>query len=401
MSQINYPSSTLVVLNASDTATLSGNSILITDGIEAGSLSKTQLQVADVTKIMTISTNLINAYGDGAITIQNDRLYVEDVSGNVNSVSRDSGLLTTDSTGKYLSLNNTTGLNINGLAGSEGQVLSKDVSNNLTWATPEPIVSTLQYFISATNPGFQYPPVQPTATIINTYQYYGWYFINAVAGRKIAWYFPPSKNMLVSDILGLYMNFFNITTTDPQNVPFISVYTKPTGSGDAIPGFAHSVMTYSLYDGLPINPFLPVANTAYCAFMNKSGTQPNPFAYQHTIQNMLISPVPNNPRGPYLPTEEVAYIAVGSNSTSSVNQVNFVMSKVGICLATGNQEMILNPQNILSPASTWVGTATSNLNMGIYDISGAVLDNSGNTLAVGGNTTWSRYGAFRGVAGGM
>ena len=257
------------------------------------------------------------------------------------------------------------------------------ITNLIDNVSIEPIVSTANVFLSATSPSFQYPPAEPPLSIINTYQYYGWYFTNSIVGRKIDWYFPPSKNMLVSDILGLYMNFFNITTTNPANLPFISVYTKPTGSGDAIPFFAHSVMTYSLYDGLPIPyNFIPFANTAYCAFMNKSGTQPNPFAYGHTIQNMVISPVAPNPRGSYLATEEVLAISVGSNSVSAINQVNFVMSKVGVCLATGNQEMILNPQNILYPSSSWVGTATSQLNMGAFDISGTRMD-SLTTLSLG------------------
>jgi hypothetical protein len=233
-----------------------------------------------------------------------------------------------------------------------------------------PIVSTLDYYLTtALNPGFQYPPAQPSATIVNTYQYYGWAFTNAVALRKIDWYFPPSRAMLVSDILGLYMNFFNVTTTDPQSLPFISVYTKPTGSGDAIPGFAHSVMVYSTYQGVPSPTFLPAANRPYCAFMNKSGSQPTPFAYQNEVVNMQISPVPNNPRGDYLPTEEVAYIAVGTNSTSPVNQVNFVMAKVGVCLATGNNEFILNPSE-LAVAPTLSQVLTSGSAAGSKPISG-------------------------------
>jgi hypothetical protein len=70
--------------------------------------------------------------------------------------------------------------------------------------------------------------------------------------------------------------------------------------------------------------------------------------------------VPNNPRGDYLPTEEVAYIAVGTNSTSPVNQVNFVMAKVGVCLANGNNEFILNPSELaVTPTLSQVLTSGS------------------------------------------
>jgi hypothetical protein len=332
------------------------------------------------------------------------------------------------------------------------------------------IVSTLQYFISQTSPFFQYPPQQPTSALLASYQYYGWYFINSVSLRKIDWFFAPDYAMTVADVKGLYMNYFNITTTSNENLPFISIYTKPTGSGDIIPGFAHSVMTY-------IANFNPLAATPYCSFMNISGIEPDPFPYGHILGDMIQKPF-DNPRGEYLPTEEILAIAVSTNSTSLVNQVNFIMGKVGICLEQGNQELILNPLDILlvptisqvltsgSVASnqnvsgintltatklvtptidnsggaitiganntaltlgklatitniqgnlqiagsagsnaqvltsngttaewqtpsggSWVGTATSNLDMGIYNISGAVLDNSGGLVTIGANTT--------------
>ena len=201
-----------------------------------------------------------------------------------------------------------------------------------------PIVSTLDYYIITTSPFFQYPPAPPTSALITTYQYYGWYFINSVASRKIDWYFAPDYNMTVADVRGLYMNYLNITTTSNDNCPFITIYTKPTGTNDYAPGFYHSSNTF-------VPTFTPIAGTPYCSFMNISGTQQNPFPYGHVLGAMAQSTV-NNPRGEYLPTEQVLAVTVGTNSLSPLNQVNFIMSKVGICLAQGNQELILNPQNI-------------------------------------------------------
>jgi hypothetical protein len=231
---------------------------------------------------------------------------------------------------------------LNDSAGAEGQVLtSGGADGSMTWETPNPIVSTLDYYITTVSPYFQYPPVAPTELFVNTYQYYGWYFINSVALRKISWYFAPDYAMTVADVKGMYMNYFNITTTSNDDLPFMTIYTKPTGSGDIIPGFAHSSATY-------VANFTPTATTPYCSFMNISGTQPDPFPYGHQLGSMILSPVAPNPRGEYLPTEEVLAVAVGTNSTSPVNQVNFVMNKVGICLAQGNQENILNWQDLAS-----------------------------------------------------
>jgi hypothetical protein len=202
-----------------------------------------------------------------------------------------------------------------------------------------PIVSTLQYFLTAASPFFQYPPAQPSAALIASSQYYGWYFKNAVALRKIDWFFAPDYAMTVSEVKGLYMNYFNVAATSNEDLPFISIYTKPTGSGDVIPGFAHSVCTF-------VAAFTPTINTAWCSFMNISGVEPDPFPYGHRLGAMILSPVAPNPRGSYLPTEEVLAISVGTNSTAAVNAVEFTMGKVGICLAQGNQENILQPTDI-------------------------------------------------------
>lgn len=234
----------------------------------------------------------------------------------------------------------------------------------------EPSVTILNYYITQTNPLFQYPPQFPSSTIINTYGYYGWAFQNATAGLQISWYYAPDYDMEVQDVLGLYMNYFNVASTSNDDLPFISIYTKPLGSGDIIPGFAHSKITY-------IANFTPAANSPYSSFMNITGTQPTPFAYGHEQVGMIQSPVMPNPSGTYTPTMKVLAIAVGTNSASPVNQVNFVMSKVGVCIAGCNNESVLNPFDATQIGS-FIGTATSNLNMSTFSI-----DASANNLSVG------------------
>jgi hypothetical protein len=175
------------------------------------------------------------------------------------------------------------------------------------------------------------PPLPVPSSSSNTYAQFGWYFKNTTAGYKINWYSPPATGMVVSDILGLYMRYFNCSTTNNGSSPFIIVYTKATGSGDAIPNFAHSVMVYIINT-------TPVANTSYTMFMNASGSCPTPSAYASNIQTMIPSPV-NNPRGPYAPTESVLAFAIGTNSSSAVNSVEFIAQKLGIITSSGTQEL--------------------------------------------------------------
>jgi hypothetical protein len=176
------------------------------------------------------------------------------------------------------------------------------------------------------------PPLAVPSISSNQFAQFGWYFKNSTAGWKINWYQPPATGMLVSDILGLYMRYFNCATTSNDNSPFLYVLTTPTGSGDYYPGFFKSSMAYIINT-------TPVANTSYTMFMNVSGSCPTPSAYASNIQTMIQSPV-NNPRGTYAPTESVLAIVIGSNSASPVNSVEFIAQKLGVMTATGTQELL-------------------------------------------------------------
>jgi hypothetical protein len=176
------------------------------------------------------------------------------------------------------------------------------------------------------------PPLPVPSASSNTYAQFGWYFKNTTAGWKINWYQPPATGMKVSDILGLYMRYFNCSTTSNDNSPFLTILTTPTGSGDYYPGFFHSSMTYIINT-------TPVANTSYTMFMNVSGTCPTPSSYASNIQTMIQSPV-NNPRGTYAPTDSVLTIVIGTNSASATNSVEFIAQKLGVMTASGTQELL-------------------------------------------------------------
>ena len=181
------------------------------------------------------------------------------------------------------------------------------------------------------------PPASVPLTSSNTYAQFGWYFKNTVTGYKINWYFPPDTNQTVGDILGLYLRLFNCSIVSNDNTPFIIVYTKPTGSGDYASWF-HSSMVYILDTTIT-----PTVNTSYTFFKNVSGTCPDPKHYASTLANMIQSPV-NNPRGQYLPSEQILTVAIGSNSASAVNSVEFIGQSLGLITANGTTQFNLGFQ---------------------------------------------------------
>ena len=189
-------------------------------------------------------------------------------------------------------------------------------------------------------------PSQPPTSLANQYAVNGWYFKNTVSNSKINWYLPPSLDMTVGDLLGLYITLFNASTTSNDNMPFITVYTVPTGSGDFFPGFFHSSMTYIINT-------TPVTNKYYTAFANIKNARTPPY-YSSTLISMIQSPV-SNPKGTYLSSEKILAFTIGSNSSSPTNSVEFVIQKLGVITTNTTQELLfLN--NSIGIAGTFTQT---------------------------------------------
>ena len=51
----------------------------------------------------------------------------------------------------------------------------------------------------------------------------------------------------------------------------------------------------------------------------------------------------NNLRGQYLPTEQILAFVIGTNSSSSINTVEFILQKLGVMTASGTQEFLFQP----------------------------------------------------------
>jgi len=181
------------------------------------------------------------------------------------------------------------------------------------------------------------PPASPPSVVSQTYAYTpSWYFKNTTAGYKINWYIGATPGMIVSDILGLYLSFFNGNNSSNDNCPYIIIYTTPTGSGDYAPGFFHSSFTY-IFDS-SVNP---TTNSRYTQFANITSC-PTPNHYGSTLVNMIPTTV-QNPKGTYLPSQSVEFFAIGSDSASPVNTTEFAVSKFGIMTASGTTEINFFP----------------------------------------------------------
>ena len=197
--------------------------------------------------------------------------------------------------------------------------------------------TTINQNISAVITADARPPIVPTTTFSQQYAFTpSWYFKNSFASNnKINWYIGGDINMTVGDVLGLYMSIFNGLTTSNDNSPFIVCYTQPQ-LGDLT--FYHSKRVFIFNQSIQ-----PTANTRYFMYMNVSGDCPTPFHYGSTLINMETSNVVGSNVGPFLPSELILAFAIGSNSGSVINSVEFAVSKFGIMTENGTQEILFIP----------------------------------------------------------
>jgi hypothetical protein len=145
----------------------------------------------------------------------------------------------------------------------------------------------------------------------------GWYYQNTVAGQKINWYFFDGVNH-ANIALGNFSAYAVMTFDSDASSPILSVYTMPTGSGDVIPGFAHSSLAYGNLNATP------VVGKKYLVYFGQNPTI-NP-----ELPRIQLSLSVGSSNGDMNPLERVSTAAFGSNSGAAVNNVKFMVESVGV-----------------------------------------------------------------------
>jgi hypothetical protein len=243
-------------------------------------------------------------------------------------------LSATDLTFNSVSLPTTVATNTTNIGTNTTNIATNTTNINTLQITQK---TTNNQYICAVIYADAKPPIVPTATISQQYGFTpSWYFKNSFASNNnINWYIGPDINMVVSDVLGLYMNIFNGANTSNDNTPFITFYTKPQ-TGD--PNFYHSKRTYIFSQSVS-----PTSNTRYFMFQNMTGTCPTPFHYGSTLINMELTPVGSSNFGPFLPNEAILAFSIGTNSAAVINTIEFAINKFGIITLNGTQELAFIP----------------------------------------------------------
>lgn len=145
----------------------------------------------------------------------------------------------------------------------------------------------------------------------------GWYYQNLAAGQKINWYFYDGVNQ-ANVSLGDFSAYAVMTFGSSASAPILAVYTVATGSGDIMPGFAHSKSVYSAMSQVP------VVGKKYLVYFGQ-----NP-AIHPELPRIELSKSVSSSAGDQGASERVLTSSFGSNSSASVGNVKFLVEKLGI-----------------------------------------------------------------------
>jgi predicted nucleic acid-binding Zn-ribbon protein len=162
----------------------------------------------------------------------------------------------------------------------------------------------------------------------------GWYYQNLVAGQKIHWYFFDGVNQ-ANIQQGQFSAYAVVTMDSIASLPIMAVYTKPTGTNDAVSGFAHSRYVYSGFQTTP------VVGKKYLVHIGEA-PEIHPELPRLPI-NLL------NSQGEKLPTEEILTVSFGSDSGTAVGNVKFMVEHLGVSSPSykGNAELKIRAASLV------------------------------------------------------
>ena len=250
---------------------------------------------------------------------------VSNISGNTGNINISTGLAVSGSRGvitldaSFVSANSTQIKNVADPTDPQDALTLNYFNNNI------PSLAALDYYpLQAYN---TYAPIYADGDagvldpVTPTNPRPGWYFINSAGSpQKINWYFFDGN--IVSCELQNFAAFAVVTLDSIASLPYFIYYTFPTGSGDVIPGFAHSQVVYSA-------PYVPsaVVGTKYLVYF---GAEPDVFPYLPRIELTYNAVASGGDQGA---TELVSTAAFSTESSATANQVQVMVENLGLNLS--------------------------------------------------------------------
>ena len=152
----------------------------------------------------------------------------------------------------------------------------------------------------------------------------GWYFTNTTPGSKINWFFHDSTQPGSPSTTAATASAYCVITPDTLgSSPYIVLYSAPTGTNDAFPGFYHSSWVYQLSTATR-NTLTPGQK-----ILLHTGNAPAPSIHPELPRHALTL-VPAASLGEKSPTELLGFAALHSDSGSVPASVAWLVESLGI-----------------------------------------------------------------------
>jgi hypothetical protein len=169
----------------------------------------------------------------------------------------------------------------------------------------------------------------------------GWYFKNSVVGQSINWYFldgNPLSSTFQASIQKGQLSAYAVMTFDVlQAKPIIAFYSIPTGTGDFIPGFAHSRWVYQLSTAALASLTI---GKKYLLYVGE-----NPSAHPE-IDHIALDYVPFASGGDRLDTELILTTSFSSETAEPANEVQWMVQSLGIWSTNYKHELSLRIRDL-------------------------------------------------------
>jgi len=148
----------------------------------------------------------------------------------------------------------------------------------------------------------------------------GWYFTNATSGDKINWYFFDGMSEIST--LGSFSAYAVFTLDSVANVPFLGIYTKPTGSGDA-GSWYHSRQVWVKDPNFAV--------TAGKTYLIHTGSDPK----VHPELTRIPLTLEFNSVGDQDAGEQILTAALNTDSSSAAGKYKFLVDSLGVKTENG------------------------------------------------------------------
>jgi NF-X1-type zinc finger protein NFXL1 len=316
---------------------------------------------------------------------------INSFEGNLNVIDNSSLIVLNDLNSKV-----PTGLNVTNnklLCDVSGQTLNVDLINNSVNVDKvvEPIIYDMFYLMSS-----MYAD-SINGAIADNYGRDGWYWTNnsTTGGSNVYWYSNSTvpQNQMTKAEMDCVFIILALDRVKPAIVlPIVPMYSAPTGSGDIIPGFAHSRWTYTIPSNTKLN--------AGEVIMLTIGDSSKVADIRPELRRVELEL--NSTNGEALSTENIAYISLNTDSgLKDLNAIQYLLQYAGFHYSINDSiieyefsnsvkklienNLLANSFDVLNQINNKLpnGLSVSN-NKLLCDVSGqrVITDISGQTLKV-------------------